>query len=213
MRLRFWVKQGLDSLLMALGASALYILLMSIQTDDGLAGMLVLAPLYLLVFGGFMTMAFVIGIYKLSVPLALSFGSTRNEVLLGLQIMRLFPIVGIPALAALLTAVSGDPASMPAATLFPMGIGFITIMSALGSVFGVVYTKFGKIATVATVISIALGGMAGGVFAALAGDSNPMDWLARQDRLGLLVLCIGLFVYSLAMIPEHRTVWKCNVKL
>lgn len=213
MRLRFWVKQGLDSLLMALGASALYILLMSIQTDDGLAGLLVLAPLYLLLFGGFMTMAFLIGIYKMSVPLALSFGSTRNEVLLGLQIMRLFPIAGIPTLAALLTAVSGEPTSMPAAILLPLGIGFIMIMSALGSVFGVIYTKFGKFATVAAVISISLGGLAGGVFAAVAGDSNPMDWLTGQDRLGLLVLGIGLFVYSIAMIPEQRTVWQCNVKL
>ena len=113
MRLKFWLRQGFETFGIILGASALYGLLMFIQTDSGLDGLLILMPLYLLLFGSLLMMATTIGIYKMAVPLTISFGSTRNEVLLGLQIFRAIPMFLIPALAAALTAVSGEDASLP----------------------------------------------------------------------------------------------------
>ena len=46
MRLKFWIKQGIDTFLLILGASALYGFLMFIQTDSGWDGLLILLPLY-----------------------------------------------------------------------------------------------------------------------------------------------------------------------
>ena len=63
MRLRFWLKQGVETFAIILGASLLYGLLMFIQTDSGLDGLLILLPLYLLLFGALMMMGISIGIY------------------------------------------------------------------------------------------------------------------------------------------------------
>ena len=42
MRLKYWIKQGIDTFVLILGASVLYGILMFIQTDSGLDGLLIL---------------------------------------------------------------------------------------------------------------------------------------------------------------------------
>lgn len=212
MRLRYWIKLGFETLLTILGASLLYGFLMFIQTDSDWDGLLILLPLYLLLFGAMLMMAMTIGTYKLAVPLVIAFGSTRNEVLLGLQVFRSIPILLVPALATGLTALSGEPASLPLHMVFPLGIGAFLVFSALGAVIGVVFTKYGKIATVITTISIVLVGFGAGLLAAFSDDIGQTVQLF-SGKLHWLLLCFGLLLYSLAMIPEHRIVWKYNVKL
>ena len=213
MRLKFWIKQGVEIFATILGCSALYGFLMFIQTDSDWDGLLILLPLYLLLFGALMMIAATIGIYKMSVPLAISFGSTRNEVLLGLQIFRAIPVALIPAVAVLLTAMAGKEASLPPSMVFPLGMGAFLATSALGSVIGVIFTKYGKAATIFTTIAIILVGMGAGVLAALSEDVDFLPALVFSDKIHWLMLCVGLFLYSISMIPEQRTVWKCNVKL
>ena len=213
MRLRFWLKQGVETFAIVLGASLLYGLLMFIQTDSGLDGLLILLPLYLLLFGALMMMGISIGIYKMAVPLVISFGSTRNEVLLGLQIFRAIPVLLISALAAILTAVSGEEATLPLSAVLPLGIGAFLITSALGAVIGVVFTKYGKTATILTVITIILVSFGAGFLSAFSTDDGFLANVTFAGNLPWLVLGIGLILYSISMIPEQRTVWKCNVKL
>ena len=213
MRLKFWIKQGIDTFLLILGASALYGFLMFIQTDSGWDGLLILLPLYLLLFGALMMLGVSIGIYKMAIPLAISFGSTRNEVLLGLQIFRIIPMIFIPALATLLTAISGEPATLPTSAVFLLGIGVFLITSALGAVIGVIFTKYGKVATIITVISIFFVAFGAGFLAAFTEDNGFLAGVTFSGKLPWLVLAVGLLLYSISMIPEQRTVWKCNVKL
>ena len=213
MRLKFWLKQGFEIFLLILGASMLYGFLMFIQTDSGLDGLLILLPLYLIMFGALMMMGMSIGIYKMAVPLAISFGSTRNEVLLGLQIFRAIPVVLIPALAVLLTAIAGEGASLPLSMVFPLGVGAFLITGSLGSVLGVIFTRYGKVATIITVISIFFVAFGAGFLAAFTEDNGFLAGVTFSGKLPWLVLAVGLFLYSISMIPEHRTVWKCNVKL
>ena len=212
MRLKFWVKQGFECFGIVLGASVLYGFLMFIQTDGGWDGLLILLPLYLLLFGALMMMGMTIGIYKMAVPLAISFGSTRNEVLLGLQLFRAIPVLLIPALATVLTAVSGEDATFPLSMVFPLGVGAFLTTSALGAIVGVVFTKYGKVATIVTVITIMLVAFGAGFLAAFSEDLGT-SMVVFSRGLHWLVLAIGLFLYSISMIPEQRTVWKCNVKL
>ena len=213
MRLRFWLKQGVETFAIILGASLLYGLLMFIQTDSGLDGLLILLPLYLLLFGALMMMGISIGIYKMAVPLAISFGSTRNEVLLGLQIFRAIPVLLIPTLAAILTAAGGEDASLPLSAVLPLGIGAFLITSALGAVIGVVFTKYGRLATILTVITIMLVGFGAGFLSAFSEAGGFFANVTFSGKLPWLVLGVGLILYSISMIPEQRTVWKCNVKL
>ena len=213
MRLKFWIKQGIDTFLLILGASALYGFLMFIQTDSGWDGLLILLPLYLLLFGALMMLGMSIGIYKMAIPLAISFGSTRNEVLLGLQIFRIIPMIFIPALATLLTAISGEPATLPTSAVFLLGIGAFLLTNAAGALLGAVFVRHGKPAAIITGIVILLSCFSAGFLAAFSENNGLLANIALTGDLPWLVLAIGLFLYSISMIPEQRMVWKCNVKL
>lgn len=213
MRLRFWIKQGLQNLGLILGGSFLYAFLMFIQLDDGMGGLFVQLPLYLLLFGGMLTIATTLGVYKLSVPLALSFGSTRNEVLLGLQICRIIPMFLVPLLAMVLTIFSDEPAAFQPAETLVLGVGIFVLFSTVGTVLGAVFTKYGKIAAVVTAVSMVFIGFGGGLLGGLLGDGVILQKFLFSGKLPWLILGIGLFTYSISMIPEQRIVWKCNVKL
>lgn len=213
MRLRYWIRSGFQTFGLVLLASTIYSFLMFIQLDDGLEGVLITWPIYLLVFGGMMLLAMNIGIYKLNLQLALSFGSTRNEAILGLNLVRLIPTVLLTAILTLLCSLTDAADTLTVGQAIPVGLGVYLFCGAIGSVIGVVYTKFGKIATVISVVVFLLVGLSAGVLAALSGESSLLATITLRGNLHWLVLCIGLFVYSLCSIPEQRTVWKCNVKL
>lgn len=213
MKLRFWFRQGMEITGGILGGSLLYGLLMFIQMGSGWEDLLQSMPVFLLLFGALMMMASVIGIHKLSLHLALSFGSTRNEALLGLQIDRLLPTLLVPALAAILTAVAGENAIFPPMEVFLLGVGAFLCTGALGTAAGVVFAKYGRAATVITMILLLLlsGGI--GVLIGVSAGGDRLLKIMNDGKAGLLVLGIGVLLYSLAMIPEQRTVWKCSVKL
>ena len=212
MRLRFWIKQGFETVFMILLCSLVYGFFMFVQGNDGWIGLLVLLPLYLLLFGALLMIAMTTAIHKLAVPLAISFGSTRNEVLLGLQLYRVIPVCLIPALATILTALGGEQSALPVSAVFPLGVGAFLLTSAFGSILGVIYVKHGKIATLVVVISFLTAGFAGG-FGAAFSKGFGLSPLSLSGAIPWLVLAAGLFLYAIAMIPEQRIVWKYNVKL
>ena len=88
MRLRYWLKSGFQTFGLVIGACLIYGLLMALQMQDALSDMFTLMPVYLLLFGGMMLLAMNIGVYKFNLQLALAFGSTRNEAILGLNLFR-----------------------------------------------------------------------------------------------------------------------------
>ena len=91
-------------------------------------------------------------------------------------------------------------------------MGAFLITSSLGSIIGVIFTKYGKLATVITAISIFLVAFGAGMMAALSEKLGTV-LVVFSRGLHWLVLAAGLFLYSISMIPEQRIVWKCNVKL
>ena len=131
MRLRFWIKQGFETVFMILLCSLIYGFFMFVQGNDGWIGLLVLLPLYLLLFGALLMIAMTTAIHKLAVPLAISFGSTRNEVLLGLQLYRVIPVCLIPALATILTALGGEQSALPVSAVFPLFVFCVSVYSIL----------------------------------------------------------------------------------
>jgi len=213
MRLRYWIRSGFQTFLWVVVACAFYAFLMFIQMDDFLQGALINLPIYLLLFGGMMLMGMNIGAYKFNLQLALSFGSTRNEAIVGLNLMRLIPALLLTALVALLCSLTDAANILTAAQAIPVGLGVYLTCGALGSVVGVVFTKYGKIATVVTVIAFFLVAAGAGFLAGFSGDERFLARVTFGGDLPWLILAIGLFIYAIASIPEQRTVWKCNVKM
>lgn len=207
MRLRFWIRSGLQTFVAVIGACAFYALLMYIQLGDGTQDLISTVPMYLLAFGGMMLMVMNIGVYKLHLHLALSFGSTRNEAILGLNLFRLIPAV---LLTAILTVICALPGSDFPFQSIPLGLGVYLLFGALGTLIGIVFTKYGKIVTVITAIAIVLCCGAIGFFVGISGGGIH---LGGVGNLSWILLCIGLFLYAIMQIPEQRTVWNCNVKL
>jgi len=213
MRLRYWIKQGFSTIAIVLLAWLLYSVMMFVQLSslswDAVGST---APIYLLVFGGMMQLAMVLGVYKLNLPLCLSFGSTRREALVGLQLFRLIPVVGLTVVLTVLTAVLKDTSPLSAATAVPVGLGVSLIAAAVGSLMGMLHLRFGKLAIVLTVIMMLLcGGTAG--FLAVSGVNA--QWFHSLGVFGLqwIVVILGVVLYLASLIPEHRVVWKYQVKL
>lgn len=212
MRLRYWFRGILQSLAIVLGASFAYAALMLLQMDDGWEFIGTLLPLYLLLFGGIMLAAMNIATYKFNLPLALAFGSTRREAMVGLNLQRLVPTVCLIVLACV-CSVSGE--LLPVRQLLPLGLGWFLLLNALGAVAGMIYQRFGKVVAIVSSVLLMLVGMAVGMLVAMTG--RGADWLpvasAQGGKIAWAVLAVGLIVYGIILIPERRIVQSCNVKL
>lgn len=214
MKLKYWITSGFQTLLYVALASFLYGLLLTLQSSYmDWSDLLMLLPIYLLLFGAIMLMSMTISVYKLNLNLILAFGSTRNEALLGLQLFRLIPALGTTALVCILLALAGENAIVSPGAALPVALGVSLAGSAFGTVIGVVYTRFGKLATVLTVLGMVALGITGGILAVMSSQTRWLQYLADHMGFSWLVLSIGLILYALAMIPEHRTVWKYSVRM
>lgn len=214
MKLKYWITSGFQTLLYVVVTTFVYGLMMTLQSSYmDWHDLLMMLPIYLLLFGAIMLMAMTIGVYKLNLNLVLAFGSTRNEALLGLQFLRLILALGTTALVCILLALAGEDAIISPGAAFPATLGLSLAGSAFGTVIGVVYTRFGKLATVLVVLVMVALGITSGILAVMSSQTQWLQYLVEHMGLSWLVLCIGLILYALAMIPEHRTVWKYSVRM
>lgn len=214
MRLRFWIKGGLQTLATVAGASAIYGLLMWFQSSAStLEEVLSLLPLYILTFGTIMLLAMTVSVYKGMLPLALSFGSTRREVFVGLQVFRLLPTAAVVLLLVLLFLVPGTEMFLGLPTAVLLTVGLFLFVGAIGSGLGMVYVRFGKLGTILMVVTLLVLGFALGIGAVLGLSSVKFDVAVSLRWLPWLVLAAGAVVYLLMLIPEFRTVRKYQIKL
>lgn len=214
MRLRFWIKGGLQTLATVAGASAIYGLLMWFQSSAStLEEVLSLLPLYILTFGTIMLLAMTVSVYKGMLPLALSFGSTRREVFVGLQVFRLLPTAAVVLLLVLLFLVPGTEMFLGLSTAVLLTVGLFLFVGAIGSGLGMVYVRFGKLGTILMVVTLLVLGFALGIGAVLGLSSVKFDVAVSLRWLPWLVLAAGAAVYLLMLIPEFRTVRKYQIKL
>lgn len=207
MRLRFWLTCAGESLLATLSGTAVYVFILGLQLSDSFAAMAHMLPVYLVLMGAIMQLALIVAIYKFQLPLALSFGSTRKEAAVGIQIYRLLPALTVSLAAAVLSALlSGEGSPV---WVFATALGVLLLGSAAGSVMGMVYLRFGRIATVLTVVILAVCGGIGGAAAVFSPSLSPL--FNRQP--GLPVLAAGLLFYGIVMLPERKLLRSYSVKL
>ena len=214
MRLRYWLVGAVKLLGMVVGASAFYCLVMWLQMDDGeLTFLLIGLPLYFILFGAFMMLGLTVSLYKSMVNMALSFGSTRREVLAGLQLYRLLPSLAVTALAALLTVIPGAEHMFSPGETISICLGVFLLCSAYGSVLGMVNYRFGKVGAIVSGIGIAAVAIgAGVVFALTADDARWLNLLLDSGALTWVFLAVCSAIYLLVLLPEHRIIRSYQVR-
>ena len=217
MRLRYWIESALDITAGTLIGSAAYAVVMNWQSGDfSIQECLAAAALFTVVFGGLMALLMNIAVYSGMLPVCLSFGSTRKEALLGMQLYQLIPALACSGLAALVfTFVKGNHEVQPVMA-FCIGMASFLIMGALGSVAGMRQTKYGNKACAAAVFVgidiLALIVVAVVVIVRFSTEGQIKEALFSPVFYGSLLLA-GIAVHCLCLIQERKAINQHGVKL
>lgn len=207
MRLKDWFKSGLQYAAIIIFASAIYGVLMEPTNLDEMVSM---AAMYMLLFGGAMSLLFSISVYKVMLPVSLGFGSTRREAFVGIQCYRVVYMVLVSAAAVGLYLLGGKMGLTELKVLAPIGIGLMPLMTAVGAVIGMVGSRFGKgVMAAMTVIGSLI------AVAIMLATLILCDVFEEQiGSFGLWMMPVaGLLVYGLVSIFEYKSVKKYSVKL
>lgn len=208
MRLKDWLKSGLQYGAIVVGASFLYGTLMG---PSSVGEMLTMTAMYMLLFGAAINMLYNITVYKVMLPLALSFGSTRKEAFVGIQCYRLVYAVLVIGVAVPLYLLAREDGVTELMIFVPIGIGLMLMMNALGAVLGMIGNRFGKgVMAVLTVVGSLIA--CGIVVTAVILFSFLSESIGSYYGLWLLPV-VGLVIYGLVSIAEHKAVKKYSVKL
>lgn len=207
MRLKDWLKSGLQYGAIVVGASFLYGVLMG---PSSVSEMLTMTAMYMLLFGAVINMLYNVTVYKVTLPVALGFGSTRKEAFVGIQCYRLVYAVLVIGVAVPLFLLAGEDGRADMMFFAPIGIGLMLIMNGLGAVLGMLGNRFGKgVLAAVTVI--------GSLLACVILFGSIIVFALLDERIGTAVMwvmpIVGLVVYGVVSIFEHRAVYKYGVKL
>lgn len=184
--LKFWTRYTWESAGVVLGTAAV-LAVISLFSAEGLdfATFAAVVPYYLCIAAIFVMMMLNSGSQTLYVPLLLSMGETRRNVLLGFHYYRVLIIAVTAALCALIWLVAPGAVSSAGLRSIPTLLCVLLIASALGSVMGTVLVRW-KWAGI--VLVILLCGVAGGTmgFAGATGGFNAAQIMKIVSHLDAL---------------------------
>lgn len=218
MRLRYWFKESLTVIVASVGGSALYTFLMWLSDMDlGDDGPLFMGLIYLCCFGGFMGLIMNIAAHSQHLPTALSFGSTRKEAMVGMQIFRLLPALVIAVLSAVLFIIHEGQFQAKYLLIGVLSLAVSLILGTWGSFMGIMHSRFGVKALVAVLVSglLFLGGCAAVIIVTALSDNADaiFDAIFSHPVFPWALGLIPLAFYGLSLIPEKKAIYTCSVKL
>lgn len=206
MRLRYWIKEALKISGIIMVASLVYtLLMMGWDAADTWRYYLNMGAMYLGIFGAFMSMVLGTSIYQIDVPLAISFGSTRKEVLWGIQCYRFVITFLLLLVAGILRAIAKEEVWIA----MPIGICAFLVFNGMGVILGGLSNKLGKKSLV--VLALVMMFLFFGVIAAIVLLVH-FGFEMRADIFLPLMLGGSVLVYSLCMVNEVKTIRKFSVK-
>lgn len=215
MRLRYWIRTALSNSGILLLCSCVYTVLMQIQDEEFVwSDLFLFFIIYTWTFGSFLAVAFNTSLYKQSLPIALSFGCTRGEALVGIQFYRLLPLCAIAAFSLILAPLY-DPDFFPIMlTVLPAVCGAYLFLNSLGTAIGTLTVKFGNkgLLLLIPVFLVFSAGVAFIVMGMVSGSGFSADILL-SPAIVWIILGIGVIAHGLSLIPEIKTVYHYNVKL
>ena len=212
MRRRLWIFDGLQYTGLAVGVTAFYTLMITLQQSLSWEDVLTVFPLYLVLMGGLMATICAMTVHRVQLHVAISLGLTRRESWGGIHLLRLIPAVGVSILVAVLAAVCRNALAAPW-QLLVLCLGVQLFCAALGTLLGLAYLKWGRFGTLLTVLMAIFAGVLGGFGAVMGFETLGVDRLFSGDVLPWLILAFGAICYGLVQIPEGRTVAHMQVKI
>ncbi len=218
MRLRFWLKESLNVIVASVGGSALYTFLMWLSDMDfGDNGPLFMGLIYLCGFGGFMGLIMNIVAHSQHLPTALSFGSTRKEAMVGMQIFRLLPALVIAILSTVLFIIYEDQSQAKYLLVGVLSLFVSLVLGTWGSFMGIMHIRFGTKALVITLVSglLILGGCTAVIIVTALSDNADaiFEVIFSHPVFPWALGLIPLAFYGLSLIPEKKAIYTCSVKL
>ena len=212
MRRKLWILDGLQYTGLAVGVTAFYTLMITLQQSFSWEDILTVFPLYLVLMGGLMATICAMTVHRVQLHVAISLGLTRRESWGGIHLLRLIPAVGVSVLTAVLAVVGRNPWAAPW-MLLVLSLGVQLFCAALGTLLGLVYLKWCKFGTLLTVLMAIFAGGLGGFGAVMGFETLGVDRLFSGDVLPWLILAFGAICYGLVQIPEGRTLAHMQVKI
>lgn len=205
MRRFHWIKEGLVQTAVILGAAAVYTLFLFMTGDSSksLHDYFEMATIYLVGMAVIMPAIFNIYTYAQTVPLTLSFGVTRKEVWLGLQLYRiamLLPVVG----AIVLLFVLGSRVDILASLVLTLAGGLY--FSGIGGFSGALTVKLGR----GTLLMIALVWIVSLALAAVLVVIPVVN--EKVDILIYILPPVGALVYTMCTCFEKKAIKALCVK-
>lgn len=175
--LKFWTRYTWESAEVVLGAAAV-LAVISLFSAEGLdfSTFAAVMPYYLCVAAIFVMMMLNSGSQTVYVPLLLSMGETRRNVLLGFHYYRLLIIAATLALCSAVWLLMPGEVSSVGLRSIPTLLCVLLIASALGSIMGTIFVKW---KWAGTVLIILLCGIAGGAMGFAGASSNQFLVAAR----------------------------------
>lgn len=212
MRRRLWIFDGLQYTGLAVGVTAFYTLMITLQQSLSWEDVLTVFPLYLVLMGGLMATICAMTAHRVQLQVAISLGLARRESWGGIHLLRLIPAAGVSVLTAVLAAVGRNPWAAPW-QLLVFCLGIQLFCAALGTLLGLAYLKWGRFGTLLTVLVAIFAGVLGGFGAVMGFETLGVDRLFSGDVLPWLILAFGAICYGLVQIPEGRTLAHMQVKI
>lgn len=212
MRRRLWIFDGLQYTGLAVGVTAFYTLMITLQQSLSWEDIQMVFPLYLALMGGLMATVCAMTAHRVQLQVAISLGLTRRESWGGIHLLRLIPAVGVSVLTAVLAALGRNPLAAPW-MLLVLSLGVQLFCAALGTLLGLAYLKWGRFGTLLTVLVAIFAGVLGGFGAVMGFETLGVDRLFSGDVLPWLILAFGALCYGLVQIPEGRTLAHMQVKI
>lgn len=164
--LRFWTRHTWESTYVELGIVAVLAVLTVLGADQMQFQLLAsLIPYYLFISAVLCIMMINYGSQTLYIPLLISMGETRRNILLGFHYYRCLIIAVTVALSALLWALVPCEISSTGLGSIPTILTVLVIASALGSLMGTIYAKCKWLSIIIVVLICGgMGGMGGFLF-------------------------------------------------
>lgn len=211
-RMRFWLKQSRTVLLFALlGGPAFCLYMWLINAETPLRELVQNIPLLSAWLSGFMQMALSLSVYRLYLPLAISFGSTRSEAQIGMNLMKIINTAGIVAVFCLYNYVLSGQMQELYFSFTPAILGAVVLFGSIGSLFGMLVHRFGgKGGWIMGLIS----GVLGGVFAIVVIKGVfTSQWNVNVQLFNTLALILGGAFLAAELICQRLILRNYAVKL
>ena len=206
MRHLYWTKVAIRFIASILLSTFIYSFLLSfgINNNDSTTNTLFMSGMiYLIIFGSLMILFFNVGVYQVHLPLSISFSSTRNEALKGLQFSRLTILVSMTIITQLFTFFIPSDWNFAPYTLTVLTACIYLLCCSIGVLIGSVYNKLNKtVLGILRIAAVPIGLILSAVMALLI-IAGILVWL---------ILGMSILFYGLCCLAEIRAIQKLYVR-